>query len=133
MNDYTFDCPCCGQSLEASGAMLGKTADCPSCNQSITIPASQQPASPLPVIPKETKQCPFCAEEILVRAIKCKHCGEFLDGRRVVAPTPRPPARQRVKTAEDNVFTRSRGCGDILIYGVLILIVIIVFVLMGGI
>lgn len=26
-----------------------------------------------------TKRCPFCAEEIAEQAIKCKHCGEFLD------------------------------------------------------
>jgi hypothetical protein len=33
-----------------------------------------------------TRRCPYCAEEILADAIKCKHCGEWLD--RSAAPAP---------------------------------------------
>ena len=30
--------------------------------------------------------CPFCKEEIAPGAVKCKHCGEFLDPRLRTAP-----------------------------------------------
>ena len=30
------------------------------------------------MVDEETKICPFCGEEILAIAKKCKHCGEFL-------------------------------------------------------
>jgi len=32
------------------------------------------------------KPCPFCAEQILDEAIKCKHCGEFLLEKRPAEP-----------------------------------------------
>jgi hypothetical protein len=32
-----------------------------------------------PLAPDAIIKCPFCSEQILASAKKCKHCGEFLD------------------------------------------------------
>jgi hypothetical protein len=43
---------------------------------------------------EEMKRCPFCAEEILAAAVKCKHCGSNLSDS-AVAP---PAAKRQTKT-----------------------------------
>jgi hypothetical protein len=56
------------------------------------------------------RKCPFCAEEILAAAVKCRHCGEFVQGR-PHGPTPhRNSAR---------LFARELGKGRFLFGGAL--------------
>lgn len=87
MADFKFNCPHCKQSLEAPEDMLGQQINCPACNGVITLPEAGPPSPPQS---QNTRACPFCGEQILVVAIKCKHCGEFLDGRNRQAVTPKP-------------------------------------------
>lgn len=39
------------------------------------------------------KKCPYCAEEILDEAIKCKHCGEIFDNKEVKDIKTQSPRR----------------------------------------
>ena len=59
----------------------------------------------------ETKECPFCAEEILARAIKCKHCGSDV-GQAPLPSQEDASARKRgpVGWAERRMTIAAMGC-----------------------
>jgi hypothetical protein len=66
-----------------------------------TVPASVMRVEPLPPpVSVYTRTCPFCAEEIKLEALKCKHCGEVLDPRLRAAEEA---GRARVQTASPPV------------------------------
>lgn len=72
----TFDCPYCGQNLEADFDLVGQSVKCPSCENDIVVPRAFHASKP----PERLRNCPFCSEQIKAAAIKCKHCGSMLDG-----------------------------------------------------
>ncbi len=92
MADIEFNCPECGQVLEAPEEMAGDALACPSCEAPITIP--QPPvveAADAPVFPNlpaldgnepytETAAnvCPECSAELQPDVVLCVACGFHL-------------------------------------------------------
>lgn len=59
----------------------------------------------------KTKQCPFCAETIQARAIKCRFCGEFLNSDKARALGANPDSDSQLYEDEetnDNVLFAAR-------------------------
>jgi uncharacterized membrane protein YvbJ len=56
--------------------------------------------------------CPDCSNDVSDEAPGCPHCG-------------RPMGKQRVRTSEDSVWTRNRGCGDLVLYGGAVLVILL--------
>jgi DNA-directed RNA polymerase subunit RPC12/RpoP len=91
MADFTFNCPHCKQSLEASYDMRGQAVACPTCNGQIHVPqaAPTPPMTPRPLTtrptapqqpPAEAIFCPKCGENNRENNFKCTRCGFALHG-----------------------------------------------------
>ena len=79
----------------------------------------------------ETKNCPYCGEEILAVAKKCKHCGEWLDGshqNEEVKPSVSSP-KVEVKPQQPTVAPNKPKKNNPIIYGIIGLVVVVVIVL----
>lgn len=71
----------------------------------------------------ETKKCPYCSEEILADAKKCKHCGEYLDD----ALRPKVQPQKTEVVAKEGCFLQTLNAGCIAI------IIIVGGLILGGI
>jgi phage shock protein PspC (stress-responsive transcriptional regulator) len=58
-------------------------------------------------------ECPYCREEIKDGAVKCKHCGEMLDGSRPAGIGP-GPGRKLYRSRRDRVL--AGVCGGLAEY-----------------
>lgn len=82
---------------------------------------------------EETKKCIFCGEEILSVAIKCKHCGEFLN--KTASPLQDPNENEPEKTLWERqpsylsyLYTYIMGGVLIFLYGIGLLVIIIAII-----
>jgi len=102
MPDITFNCPSCGQKIEAPAELAGAEASCPTCQGKLLVPfesdsppavsapvpvaAFVPPASPLAVADRAghpphfiAAKCPSCGGDLQVpdnrEQVKCMYCG----------------------------------------------------------
>jgi len=96
-----FKCPTCGAVGHVPSSAAGLHIGCPKCKALLEVPkqagvadvprsapySSPPPVRKPPGASKAADQpaglthaaCPYCGEQILAHAKKCKHCGEILD------------------------------------------------------
>lgn len=72
-----WQCPTCGEKMQDTDDQCWS---CKARNPALAAPAPEEPKSAFgkTIMSEPKKHCPFCAEEILAAAVKCKFCGSVL-------------------------------------------------------
>ena len=72
-----WQCPACGEKMQDTDDQCWS---CKTRNPSLAASPPQEPKSAFgkAIMSEPKKRCPFCAEEILAAAVKCKFCGSVL-------------------------------------------------------
>ena len=91
MTNPKYTCQDCLRTFSYPLSKAGKVVSCPACKRELRLPSttildSAKNTAPQtvgetlapPPVTQRTKSCPFCAEQILLAAVKCKHCGEIV-------------------------------------------------------
>lgn len=60
---------------------------------------------------RQTKSCPYCAEKILLEAVKCKHCGEWLAEKVQLAPDTQADVIVEEEKATEQVISDGLNAG----------------------
>ena len=132
MSEISFKCPNCSQSLTAPSSAHGRKMTCPACRASIALHedsdvngASNSKSTP----DRPMKQCPFCGEDILAVAIKCKHCGEFFEAQQAPASPPPASVATSGKSSDEEIVwsgnpSHIRYLGTYILGGILSFIII---------
>jgi hypothetical protein len=102
MIEVNFNCPNCGQNVDAPAEMAGQTVDCPACQQPLTIPAPVQSApsalaapAPAPVEPAPVAASAPAAPQAPAKPGLRKPAAVVAPRPQPAAPAPRPAAVAR--------------------------------------
>jgi transcription elongation factor Elf1 len=115
--DICFNCPRCGENLAVESKGAGMILNCPTCKEQIEIPHASTASRARPRLspPPDTtsippplpefQKCPFCAEQVALDAIKCKHCGSSL-----AASPPMTPEQLQRQQALQSMLNGKFSC-----------------------
>lgn len=114
---YKSICDNCGYNFNS-----GATTE-PGTQSSNQTPPDNRAAKKV-LTTQEHKTCPFCAETIKFAAIKCKHCGEFLDKDSAISKVGGRQVLGDIKQKERH-STFVRFAPHLLFFGVLFLVILL--------